>query len=143
MTLLHQQLFWVESQHTLLELDDLPELSPRQESDYSAWCKKRRKILNYEVSAQHWVRVNIEGEATELHLYPNGKAEEKNLFGTQYAEGAWKIVDGCLFIAFQIGERIVEYRIIGLKESNIHSGAEYVNGKPSSYIKIVQTKPVL
>ena len=142
MTLLHEQLFWAETQHQLLELESLPELTQRQRDELSAWCKKRRKILNYEVALQPWIKVNIDGETTEVNMFPSGKAVEKNLFGTQELVGAWKIIDGILFVAFQIGQRVVEYRVVGQRENNIHCGSEYVNGQPSSYIKFIQTKPL-
>lgn len=141
MTLLHKQLFWVESQHVLLTLDSLPNFTHRQQNELATWCKNRRKILNYEVALQPWIKVNIDGESTEVTLLPNGKASEKNLFGNQTIDGAWKIVDGFLFIAFHLNNRTVEYRVIGHRENNVHSGAEYINGQPSSYIKMIQTKP--
>ncbi|MFC1234008.1 hypothetical protein [Vibrio sp. F74] len=141
MTLLHIQLFWVENQYKLLSLDNLPHLSERQKEELESWCKKRRKILNFEVHLQPWVKITSDGESTEVILRPNGKAYEQDMFGSQQRKGSWKIVEGFLFVVFQDGADFIEYRVIGNADSNTHSAAEYVNGKPNAYMKFIQTKP--
>jgi hypothetical protein len=141
MTLLHLQLFWGESQQTFLGLDGLPDLSRRQQNELQQWCNKRRKILKFEAHSQPWVKINSKGESTELQLKANGAAFEKNLFGDTMAEGRWHIDEGVLFVLLMNDERTVEYRVIGSSDNNIHTGAEYVDGRPSNLIKLVQVKP--
>lgn len=141
MTLLHLQLFWGESQQTFLGLDGLPELSQRQEKELQEWCKHRRKILKLEAHSQPWVKVSSDGESTEITLKPNGSAVEKSLFGSTTAEGSWNIQDGFLFILLKNDERMTEYRVIGNANSNVHSGSEYIDGKPHDLVKLIQVKP--
>lgn len=140
MTLLHLQLFWVENQYKLLSLDNLPHLSERQKGELESWCKKRRKILNFEVHLQPWVKITGDGDSTEVTLRPNGNAFEQDLFGSLQRKGSWKIVEGFLFVVFQADNDFIEYRVIGNADSNIHSAAEYINGKPNTYMKFIQTK---
>jgi hypothetical protein len=138
MKLLHLQLFWYEKHHTLLEMEDLPTLSPQQERELQEWGKSRRKILNYEVHQHLWIKVNSEGFSSILELLPNGKLSEKDLFGQRHLRGFWKLNNGLLFIKVVSGEFIIEYHIIGHKKTNIHSGIEYINGKVSSFSKFVK-----
>ncbi len=77
MKLLHLQLFWYEKHHTLLEMEDLPILTPAQEQELREWAKTRRKILSYEVHQQPWVKVNVDGFSSILELKPNGTLVEK------------------------------------------------------------------
>ncbi|MDG3086221.1 hypothetical protein P7F88_08930 [Vibrio hannami] len=141
MTLLHLQLFWGESQQTFLGLDSLPTLSPRQKSELKSWCDGRRKILKHEVHTQPWAKISSTGESTELMLKPNGKAYERDMFSSTRSEGKWHIDDGFLFILLKNDEQITEYRVIGNAISNIHSGSEYVNGRPHGLVKLMQVKP--
>ncbi|WED24130.1 hypothetical protein L3Q72_23150 [Vibrio sp. JC009] len=141
MTLLHLQLFWGESQQTFLGLDGLPDLYPRQQKEFKDWCKGRRKILKHEVHNQPWVKVSENGEPAEVTLKPNGTAVETNMFGSENATGKWNIQDGYLFILLENDEKMSEYRIIGSANSNIHSAAEYVNGRPHGLMKLIQVKP--
>lgn len=141
MTLLHLQLFWGESQNTFLGLNSLPTLSDRQESELKQWSRSRRKILRHEAHSQPWIKVGSNGESTQITLKPSGRATETNLFGSQASKGNWSIQDGFLFIVLENDEKITEYRVIGNADNNIHSGAEYVDGKPYSLVKLVQVKP--
>ncbi|MDW6003223.1 hypothetical protein [Vibrio mangrovi] len=140
MKLLHLQLFWYEKHHTLLEMEDLPELSPTQGQALQNWLKKRRKILSYEVHHQPWVKVNIDGFSSTLFLQPNGTLTEQDLFSDKALQGLWKVVDGFLFIKVISGEFIIEYQIVGCADNNIHCGIEYINGQVSSYSKFIQTR---
>ena len=140
MKLLHLQLFWYEKHHTLLEMEDLPELSPAQHEELANWVKGRRKILNFEVHQHPWVKVNIEGGSSCLRLLPNGKVTEYDLFSASSLQGVWKVIDGFLFIKVVSGEFIVEYQIVGNAQESIHCGIEYINGQVSTYSKFVQTK---
>ncbi|WP_050925292.1 hypothetical protein, partial [Vibrio harveyi] len=98
MKLLHLQLFWYEKHHTLLEMEDLPILTPAQEQELREWAKTRRKILSYEVHQQPWVKVNVDGFSSILELKPNGTLVEKDLFSERGLQGLWKVSDGFLFI---------------------------------------------
>jgi hypothetical protein len=138
MKLLHLQLFWYEKHHTLLEMEDLPILTPAQEKELREWAKTRRKILSYEVHQHAWLKVNVDGFSSTLHLKPNGTLVEKDLFSEKALQGLWKVIDGFLFIKVISGEFIVEYQIVGNKEQNIHCGIEYINGKVSTYSKFAQ-----
>lgn len=140
MKLLHLQLFWYEKHHTLLEMEDLPTLTASQEQELIEWVKKHRKILSYEVHQQTWVKVNIDGFASQIRLNPNGTLLEKDLFSDKSLQGLWKVVDGFLFIKVISGEFVVEYQIVGSSTDNIHSGIEYINGQVSTYSKFVVTK---
>jgi len=141
MTLLHLQLFWGESQQVFLGLNRLPDLSTRQEKELKEWCSHRRKILKHEAHHQPWLKVSDLGEPTEITLRPNGSAIERDLFGTKNAEGRWNIHEGFLFILLENNEKLSEYRVIGNADNNIHSGSEYLDGKPYGLIKLVQVKP--
>ena len=141
MTLLHLQLFWGESQQTFLGLDGLPELSKRQEKELKEWCRNRRKILKLEAHSQPWVKVSEGGEPTEITLRPNGSAIEKSMFGSAKSEGSWDIQDGYLFVLLKNDEQITEYRVIGSADVNIHTGAEYIDGKPHGLVKLIQVRP--
>ncbi len=144
MTLLHLQLFWGESQQTFLGLDELPELaelSLRQKSDLHAWYSTRRKILKHEAHSQPWVKVTAASEAIEIALTPSGSATAQCLFGTGISAGSWNIQDGVLFIQLQDEQTLWEYRVVGNALSNIHSAAEYINGKPHGMVKLIQVKP--
>ena len=138
MKLLHLQLFWYEKHHTLLEMEDLPILTPAQEQGLRKWAKTRRKILSYEVHQQPWVKVNVDGFSSLLELKPNGTLVEKDLFSERGLQGLWKVSDGFLFIKVISGEFIVEYQIVGNTENNVHSGIEYINGKISTYSKFAK-----
>ncbi|ARV75282.1 MULTISPECIES: hypothetical protein [Vibrio] len=138
MKLLHLQLFWYEKHHTLLEMEDLPILTPAQEQELREWAKTRRKILSYEVHQQPWVKVNVDGFSSILELKPNGTLVEKDLFSERGLQGLWKVSDGFLFIKVISGEFIVEYQIVGNTENNVHSGIEYINGKISTYSKFAK-----
>ena len=138
MKLLHLQLFWYEKHHTLLEMEDLPILTPAQEQELRKWAKTRRKILSYEVHQQPWVKVNVDGFSSLLELKPNGTLVEKDLFSERGLQGLWKVSDGFLFIKVISGEFIVEYQIVGHTENNVHSGIEYINGKISTYSKFAK-----
>lgn len=142
MKLLHLQLYWYEKHHTLLELEDLPLLTPQQESGLRLWLNQRRKLLSYEVHQQQWVKVNIDGFSSILILKPNGDLTEQDLFSDKTLHGVWKVVDGFLFIKVVSGEFIVEYQIVANRESNIHCGIEYINGKVSTYSKFMQLRPI-
>ncbi|MBF9000926.1 hypothetical protein [Vibrio nitrifigilis] len=137
---LHLQLFWYEKHHTLLEMEDLPELSPTQHNELAEWIKGRRKILKFEVHQHPWVKVNIEGGSSCLRLLPNGKLSESDLFSDRALQGIWKVVDGFLFIKVISGELIQEYHIVGNAKDSIHCGIEYINGRISTYSKFVQTQ---
>ena len=138
MKLLHLQLFWYEKHHTLLEMENLPTLTPAQEQELREWAKTRRKILSYEVHQQPWVKVNVDGFSSILELKPNGTLVEKDLFSERGLQGIWKVNDGLLFVKVISGEFIVEYQIVGSTEKNLHSGIEYINGKVSTYSKFVK-----
>ncbi|MFV0576449.1 MAG: hypothetical protein ACK5NC_13690 [Vibrio sp.] len=138
MKLLHLQLFWYEKYHALLEMEDLPILSPTQEQELKEWIKTRRKILTFEVHQQPWVKVNIDGFSSILELKPNGKLTEKDLFSNRELQGLWKVTDGFLFIKIISGEFIVEYQIVGQLKNNLHCGIEYINGKVSTYSKFAK-----
>ncbi len=140
MKLLHLQLFWYEKHHTLLEMEDLPSLTPAQEQELKEWVKQRRKILSYEVHQQTWVKVNVDGFASQIRLNPNGTLSEKDLFSDKSLQGLWKVMEGFLFIKVISGEFIVEYQIVGSNLENIHCGIEYINGKVSTYSKFIVTK---
>lgn len=138
MKLLHLQLFWYEKYNMLLEMEDLPTLSPQQEKELKEWGKTRRKILSYEAHQHSWIKVSTEGCSSILELLPSGKVSEKDLFGQQRVRGFWKLANGLLFIKIVSGEFIIEYHIIGHKQTNIHSGIEYINGRVSSFSKFVK-----
>ncbi|OXX21415.1 hypothetical protein [Vibrio sp. V08_P9A1T1] len=140
MKLLHLQLFWYEKHHTLLEMEALPTLTPTQEQALAEWVKCRRKILSFEAHQHTWVKVNVDGFSSALHLKPNGTLVERDLFGEKTLQGLWKVIDGFLFIKVISGEFIVEYQIVGNNEHNIHCGIEYINGRVSTYSKFIQTK---
>ncbi len=140
MKLLHLQLFWYEKHHTLLEMEALPTLTPTQEQALIEWVKCRRKILSFEAHQHTWVKVNVDGFSSALHLKPNGTLFERDLFGEKTLQGLWKIIDGFLFIKVISGEFIVEYQIVGHKEHSIHCGIEYINGRVSTYSKFIQTR---
>lgn len=140
MKLLHLQLFWYEKHHTLLEMEDLPVLTPTQEQELKEWVKCRRKILSYEAHQQPWVKVNVDGFSSTLHLKPNGTLVEQDLFSEKKLQGLWKVNDGFLFIKVISGEFIIEYQIVGNTQQNIHCGIEYINGRLSTYSKFIQTK---
>ncbi|MCY9870114.1 hypothetical protein [Vibrio barjaei] len=140
MKLLHLQLFWHQTQNTLLEMEDLPVLTEQQQQDFKLWMKKRRKILSFEVHQQSWVKVNQDGFSSLIELRPNGSLVERDMFGGRSLSGLWKVIDGLLFIKVISGEFIVEYQIAGSSEQNIHDGVEYINGKVSTYSKFVQVK---
>lgn len=139
MKLLHLQLFWYEKHHTLLEMEALPTLTPSQEQALAEWVKCRRKILSFEAHQHTWVKVNVDGFSSALHLKPNGTLVERDLFGEKTLQGLWKIIDGFLFIKVISGEFIVEYQIVGNNEHSIHCGIEYINGQVSTYSKFIQT----
>ncbi|MCE0494508.1 hypothetical protein [Vibrio salinus] len=141
MKLLHLQLFWYEKHHTLLEMEDLPQLTPNQQAELKQWIATRRKILSFEVHQQSWVKVNIDGHSSLLVLNPTGQLSEQDLFSDKKLSGIWKVVDGFLFIKIISGEFIVEYQIVGNERDNIHCGIEYINGKVSTYSKFMQLKP--
>lgn len=141
MTLLHLQLFWGESQQTFLGLDELPQLSERQKSELQQWCNTRRKILKHEAHSQPWVKVADNGNSTEIILSPNGSATAQELFQSDAATGNWNIQDGVLFIQLRGEAHLYEYRVIGNARSNIHSAAEYIDGKPHSMVRLIQVKP--
>ncbi|MGD8171810.1 hypothetical protein ACQEXU_09140 [Vibrio sp. TRT 21S02] len=138
MKLLHLQLFWFEKHHTLLEMEDLPTLTPTQEKELKEWVSKRRKILSYEVHPQPWVKVNIDGFSSQIQLKPNGTLTEVDLFGEKKLKGLWKINEGFLFIKVISGEFIVEYQIVGNADNNVHCGMEYINGRLSTYSKFMK-----
>lgn len=138
MKLLHLQLFWFEKHHTLLEMEDLPTLTPTQEKELKKWVSKRRKILSYEVHPQPWVKVNIDGFSSQIQLKPNGTLTEVDLFGEKKLQGLWKINEGFLFIKVISGEFIVEYQIVGNADNNVHCGMEYINGRLSTYSKFMK-----
>ncbi|WP_087020634.1 hypothetical protein [Thaumasiovibrio subtropicus] len=138
MKLLHLQLFWYETYHTLLEMEDLPILTPSQEAALKKWSKTRRKILSYEMHQQPWLKVNVDGFSSQLELKPNGTLIERDLFTDNTLQGVWKVMDGFLFIKVINGEFIVEYQIVGRKENNLHCGIEYINGKVSTYSKFAK-----
>jgi len=138
MKLLHLQLFWYEKHSTLLEMEDLPVLTPAQEKELRDWAKKRRKILSYEVHHQPWLKVNIDGFSSMLLFKPNGQLAEKDLFSEKSLQGLWKVVDGFLFVKVISGEFIVEYHIVGNVENNVHCGIEYINGRMSTYSKFAK-----
>ncbi|MGD8110407.1 hypothetical protein [Vibrio sp. NTOU-M3] len=138
MKLLHLQLFWFEKHHTLLEMEDLPTLTPTQEKELKEWVSKRRKILSYEVHPQPWVKVNIDGFSSQIQLKPNGTLTEVDLFGEKKLQGLWKINEGFLFIKVISGEFIVEYQIVGNADNNVHCGMEYINGRLSTYSKFMK-----
>ncbi|WP_047688781.1 hypothetical protein [Vibrio sp. ZOR0018] len=140
MKLLHLQLFWYEKHHTLLEMEVLPTLTPTQEQALAEWVKCRRKILSFEAHQHTWVKVNVDGFSSALHLKPNGTLVERDLFGEKTLQGLWKVIDGFLFIKVISGEFIVEYQIVGNNEQSIHCGIEYINGRVSTYSKFIQTK---
>jgi hypothetical protein len=140
MKLLHLQLFWYEQHHTLLEMEDLPTLTPAQAQALRAWSQQRRKILSYEVHQHPWVKVNIDGFSSMLHLQPNGTLSETDLFSEKKLQGLWKVTNGFLFIKVISGEFIIEYQIVGNAVHNIHCGIEYINGKVSTYSKFIQAK---
>lgn len=140
MKLLHLQLFWYEKHHTLLEMEALPTLPPTQEQALAEWVKCRRKILSFEAHQHTWVKVNVDGFSSALHLKPNGTLVERDLFGEKTLQGLWKVIDGFLFIKVISGEFIVEYQIVGNNEQSIHCGIEYINGRVSTYSKFIQTK---
>ncbi|OXX54395.1 hypothetical protein B9J80_07395 [Vibrio sp. V12_P9A6T4] len=140
MKLLHLQLFWYEKHHTLLEMEALPTLTPIQEQALAEWVKCRRKILSFEAHQHTWVKVNVDGFSSALHLKPNGTLVERDLFGEKTLQGLWKVIDGFLFIKVISGEFIVEYQIVGNNEQSIHCGIEYINGRVSTYSKFIQTK---
>lgn len=142
MKLLHLQLFWYEKHHTLLEMEDLPLLTQRQESELKEWLHKRRKLLSYEIHAQPWVKVNIDGFSSALQLSPSGKVVEQDLFSANHISGVWKMMDGFLFIKVISREFIVEYHVVGNAETNIHCGIEYINGRVSTYSKFMQLRPL-
>ncbi|MEC6798041.1 hypothetical protein CTM76_16815 [Photobacterium phosphoreum] len=137
---IHLQLFFYETTQTLLELEDLPHLTTNQTIECQQWYKTKRKILNFEVHSQSWVKVTLDGFSSQLELQPNGKLIEKDLFTEQSVKGLWHVSDGFLFIKIISGEVIVEYQIIGSNLNNIHSGFEYINGILSSYSKFIQIK---
>jgi hypothetical protein len=141
MTLLHLQLFWGENYQAFLGLDGLPNLSSRQKNDLKDWCDGRRKILKYEVHSQPWIKTSSNGESSELTLKPNGTAYERSLFGAGDLEGHWTIDDGFLFIQVKNDRKLAEYRVIGNAHSNIHSTAEYLDGRPHGLAKLIQVKP--
>lgn len=141
MTLLHLQLFWSERQQTFLGLDELPELSERQKAELQEWCNSRRKLLRHEAHSQPWVKVADDGNSTEIILSPNGSAKALGIFHSEAASGQWNIQDGVLFVQLQGKENLYEYRVIGNARSNIHSAAEYINGRPHSLVKLIQVKP--
>lgn len=141
MKLLHLQLFWYEKHHILLEMEDLPQLTPHQQKELQEWIATRRKILSFEVHQQPWVKVNVDGFSSTLILKPNGQLYEKDLFSDQKLLGLWKVMDGFLFIKIISGELIMEYQIIGNAIDNAHCGIEYINGKVSTYSKFMQLKP--
>lgn len=143
MKLLHLQLFWYEKHHILLEMEDLPTLTPYQETELKQWCAGRRKILNYEVHPQSWVKVNVDGYSSTLNLKSNGQLMEQDLFSDKKLTGLWKVIDGFLFIKVISGEVIMEYQIVGNAVDNIHCGIEYINGKVSTYSKFMQLRPKL
>ncbi len=138
MKLLHLQLFWYETHHILLEMENLPVLTPAQQKTFAEWAKTRRKILSYEVHQQPWVKVKADGFSSILELKPNGSLIEKDLFSENHLQGLWKVSDGFLFIKVISGEFIVEYQIVGSTKHNLHSGIEYINGKVSAYSKFVK-----
>ncbi|CAM3545374.1 hypothetical protein VA7868_03048 [Vibrio aerogenes CECT 7868] len=140
MKLLHLQLFWYEYHHTLLEMEDLPVLTPAQMKIFQEWVKTRRKLLKYEVHQQVWVKTNVDGASSILTFSPDGTLTEQDLFGSRTLNGLWKVIDGFLFIKVISGEFIVEYQISGITEYNIHSGIEYINGQVTTYSKFIQTK---
>lgn len=140
MKLLHLQLFWYEKHHTLLEMEALPTLTLTQEQALAEWVKCRRKILSFEAHQHTWVKVNVDGFSSALHLKPNGTLVERDLFGEKTLQGLWKVIDGFLFIKVISGEFIVEYQIVGNNEQSIHCGIEYINGRVSTYSKFIQTK---
>lgn len=140
MKLLHLQLFWYEKHHTLLEMEALPGLTPAQAQELKEWVKHRRKILSFEAHQRPWIKVNVDGFASELHLNPNGSLIERDLFSEKVLQGLWKVENGFLFIKVISGEFIVEYQIVGSREHSIHSGIEYINGRVSTYSKFIQTR---
>ncbi|MGC9421892.1 hypothetical protein [Vibrio sp.] len=140
MKLLHLQLFWYEKHHTLLEMEALPTLTPTQEQALIEWVKCRRKILSFEAHQHTWVKVNMDGFSSALHLKSNGTLVEQDLFGEKTLQGLWKVIDGLLFIKVISGEFIVEYQIVGHNEHSIHCGIEYINGRVSTYSKFIQTR---
>jgi hypothetical protein len=123
-------------------MEDLPVLSATQESDLKVWVGRRRKILAYEVHAQPWVKVNVDGFSSMLTLNPNGQLIERDLFSDKELHGLWKVVDGFLFIKVISGEFIVEYQIVGCVERNVHCGIESINGRVSTYSKFMQLRPI-
>ncbi|WP_305419289.1 hypothetical protein [Photobacterium leiognathi] len=137
---IHLQLFLYEMTHTLIELEDLPSLSSRQATEFHEWYKTKRKLLNFEVHSQLWVKVNVDGFSTQLQLQPNGKLVEEDLFTKKGIKGLWHVSDGFLFMKIISGEVIVEYQVIGSNINNIHSGLEYINGILSGYSKFIQIK---
>jgi hypothetical protein len=142
MKLLHLQLFWYEKYHTLLELEDLPHLTSQQEAELKTWLHQRRKLLSYEVHQQQWVKVNVDGFSSILVLKPNGDLTEQDLFSDKQLHGLWKVSEGFLFIKVVSQEFVVEYQIVANRNSNIHCGIEYINGKVSTYSKFMQLRPL-
>lgn len=135
---LHLQLFWYERYQALLEMEDLPILTDSQLSELNVWMKKRRKILNYEVYQQPWIKVNEDGFSSIMELHPGGKLVEKDLFSDRVNNGIWKVVDGFLFIKVINNEFIVEYQIVGNNTNNLHAGIEYINGHICTYSKFAK-----
>lgn len=142
MKAIHLQLFWFERHQTLLDFDELPELTPAQVDLLKAWAKNKRKILKFEVHQQPWIKIGYDGNATQIICKPTGEVFEENLFGQQVNQGAWKVENGLLIITIQDGEYRMDYRIVGSKDNSVHVGSEYLNNRPSGYVKFVQTKPI-
>ncbi|GAL20692.1 hypothetical protein ACPV5O_19855 [Vibrio maritimus] len=140
MKLLHLQLFWQQTQNTLLELEDLPTLTEQQQVEFNQWIKQCRKLLSFEVHQQPWVKVNQDGFTSLLELSPNGTLIERDMFGGKSLSGLWKVMDGLLFIKVISGEFIVEYQVVGHSKQNIHDGVEYINGRASTVSKFIQVK---
>ena len=117
MTLLHQQLYYYESEHKLCSLAFLPHFSVEQQKAFKLWYAHRRKILNYEVHQQTWIKVDIEGQAKKIRLLPNGKAQQMTLFAGGMLEGAWNVQEGvCCLLHFRMLNRSLNIALLVIKK---------------------------
>ncbi|MBD1577876.1 hypothetical protein HC723_15885 [Vibrio sp. S11_S32] len=137
---LNLQLFWYEKDQSLIDTKELTKLSAAQESEFNEWEKQRRKILSYELHQQTWVKVPNDGASSELQFNSNGGVTEIELFGDKSLSGAWKVVDGVLFISMINNDATIEYQVVANRAKNIHSGIQFINGAICSYSKFIITK---
>lgn len=137
---LNLQLFWYEKDQSLIDTKELTKLSSAQESEFNEWEKQRRKILSYELHQQTWVKVSNDGVSSELLFSSNGTVIETELFGDKSLSGAWKVVDGVLFISMVNNHATIEYQVVANRVKNIHSGIQFINEIICSYSKFILTK---